>query len=379
MPALDFQQLLSETFGRASLPPPQLQHDSPLYLWTRARCSARQYRRAAPTDVFVVHVDTSFEAFWCSIIVGTLRQQQSIPSPFASGSPPTPGPPYPNRSWINPSLRPQSTPTAAPPGSTAVTLTTTPRLPTPSPAHVATTDYTLTFVDLNTGGRPVSARSLHSRSSRSPVAAPPTPAANPKAPTASDRGIPAVSSCPPPSTGRNTAASPSSPPQRLRCLHRSPANVGPVYVRPPPRQSRRNSTTDFPPTRRPTLHGSIHRQNRSRYERSAPQATTSARDRPGLSNLVTVKWISPAMSDHQLLEHLRNAGLFIPAGTHVHPGFRRARVLRLPRPSDVAHLLATKGALLRGTSISINPARTSRRLSYSEKQAILSCTADLQH
>jgi hypothetical protein len=93
-----------------------------------------------------------------------------------------------------------------------------------------------------------------------------------------------------------------------------------------------------------------------------------------------VKWISPALSDHQLLERLRNTGLFIPAGTHVRPGFGRVRILEFSRASDVTHLVATKGAVLRDhKDISINPAKTARHLSYSEQQAISRCRSGQQH
>ena len=99
-----------------------------------------------------------------------------------------------------------------------------------------------------------------------------------------------------------------------------------------------------------------------------------------LSKLVTVKWVSPHMTDHELLEKLRDVGLRIPAGTHVHSGFGRVRILRFSRRSDVAYLLATKGAFLKNhKDISINPASTTRRISYSEKQAISGCNRDQRH
>jgi hypothetical protein len=103
-------------------------------------------------------------------------------------------------------------------------------------------------------------------------------------------------------------------------------------------------------------------------------------DRNDVSKLVTVKWVSPATTDRQLLATLRDAGLFIPAGTYVHPGFGRVRILEFSRSSDVTHLLATKGAVLKAyKNISLNPAKTARRLSYSEQQAILRCHRGQQH
>ena len=102
---------------------------------------------------------------------------------------------------------------------------------------------------------------------------------------------------------------------------------------------------------------------------------TRSREPASSSHLVTVKWVHPAESNRHLIERLRDAGLFIPAGTHVYAGYGRVRVLGLPDRQAMDRLLHTKGGILRNRKdISINPARTSRRLSYSERRAIQACT-----
>jgi len=60
------------------------------------------------------------------------------------------------------------------------------------------------------------------------------------------------------------------------------------------------------------------------------------------SKLVIVKWIHPSVSDHQMLESLRDSGLLIPADTQVLSRCGLVRVLGLGRPHDAACLLATK-------------------------------------
>jgi len=67
-----------------------------------------------------------------------------------------------------------------------------------------------------------------------------------------------------------------------------------------------------------------HRSHHRRLPESRDSNTYYRRRSPGNprggdeeSKLVTVKWIHPSVSDHQMLESLRDNGLFIPAGTQV--------------------------------------------------------------
>ena len=300
-----FQRLLSSTLSRASLPGPQLHHGSHLYNWTRIRCSSRPLRSAAPTDVFTVHIDTTFDAFWTRVLVDaqlrpSTRCLNQRPQPTPSRSRPT----FPNLQWVNPAvLSPPATPAvpAVPSGTSANTTTTRPR-----------------------------------------------------------------SSCSQPQQRRRASpAPPHSPRQRRDPSNRSTRDRPSERRRPSGNRRRHNhrASRDSPQLLRPT------RPPRAQADRTPPRCP------PPVSHLVTVKWVPPEVTDHCLLERLRNAGLFIPAGTYVHPGYDQVRVLEFPRSRDVVHLLATKGAVLKGRlDTSLNPATTQRRLSYSEHHALLRYT-----
>ena len=141
-PSMDpttFQRLLTDTLSRATLSPTDLLVKSPLYEWTKARCSIRPQRQAAPQDTFRVHLppETPFDSFWISIIVAT-QFQASLPAPEpnpryshrADTTQAHGGARFGNRTWINPDLPRQATaphhPSAPP---------TTPLPPRPAASH----------------------------------------------------------------------------------------------------------------------------------------------------------------------------------------------------------------------------------------------------
>ena len=437
MTAPAFQRLLSDTFARASLPGQQLKHGSHLYTWTRARCSSRPLRNTAPTAVFVVHLDTSFDDFWNNTLLDAkLRPPTHCPCQ-AHRHPPPPGPPYPHRQWLNPALHPQAHSQAGPPPALhtpppAIGAHAFATAPAP-PAPTTTTPAPASFV----GGPDTAGSCSTSPASRWRVQSPTSTTHQPRG---SARGC---SARPQPSLRqhrRNTTPL-SSPTRTCRqgTAHAATSSGSLARLQSPHRQQRRRNTTPHSsPARTPRRgtasaatyqsrqtsssvpHPSRHRTSGTSYNPprhssspSSPSRRRSGRERgrpsvdssrtvrssratagpkrdtrhsgrscgpPALSKLVTVRWVTPATTDRQLLENLRDAGLFIPAGTYVHAGYNRVRILEFPRRSDVFHLLATKGALLKGTKdISINPARTSRRLSYSETRAISRCTGGQQH
>ena len=285
----DFRRLLADTFHRASLAPAHLHHNSHLYQWALTRCSTRPTRSAAPQHTFVVHIDTRFEAYWCSIVCDTQVRPPPPPQhPFPRAGT-RGGPPFPNRTWINPAL-------------SSVRGTFSPPAPRPSRA--------------------------------------PQPARYPL-----------------PAGGNRPHESRSS---------RSPSHY--------PRPHRRATSTPLPRTRdscRP--HASYsrpsHYQSPSHHHRSSPLRGPH-RD----ELLVTVKWVDPDVSAHQLLETLRDVGLFIPAGTRVYAGHSRIRVLALSSPREVQHLLASKGPVLRPfRHISVNRGcLSSPRMLESERRAVWS-------
>ena len=336
MSAPAFRCLLSDTFGRASLPPQQLQHGSHLYNWTRTRCSSRAQRTAAPTDVFVVHIESDFDSFWCTVL---LDSKLRPPNPLHRFRPA----PFPNRSWVNPVAH-----TRGPP--------TTPNDPQSAAGTDSATHRPHAHSHVTPAGADVAHTTRKRRGSCDLAPDPVTPS-------------PAVS---PTHHGNRSARSSKRPcPRRHHAAQRASSSPD------RPAETRGHSSTPRPRDRRDaTTHshreGSAGHAPTSRCRR--PARATHHQTTPALNRLVTVKWVSPAVSARQLLEALRDANLFIPAGTYVHRGFGRVRVLEFTRSTDVSFLLSTKGAALSShKNISINGAVTARRVSYSEQQAVSMC------
>jgi len=138
-----------------------------------------------------------------------------------------------------------------------------------------------------------------------------------------DQGVETVEAHPlPPSVGSLTdGTSPAPPPRESPAVSRQHPHLPTEHWR---QSNREQAQRRRGRSRSPHRHRYHHRRLCLRGSRGS---STHHRHRPPgnprrgaeESKLTVVKWIHPSVSDHQVLESLRDSGLLTPAGTQVLP------------------------------------------------------------
>jgi ribonuclease HI len=212
--------------------------------------------------------------------------------------------------------------------------------------------------------RPTSTTSLPRRPAQSSVVVVPPPSANTRMGSLPDRNNSPPSTTPPNSSHRRTSTSPataSSSRPRHRSSRRRSRMSPPSRTRPRPGPRPGSGTQESLPY---SDCNGCPRDARSRSHHHHADAA---------SHLVTVKWIDPSLPEQHVLSHLRDTGLFIPAGTRVYQGHGDVRVLGFSSAEEVRRLLSSKGAILRRfPHLSLNRGQDTpwRRMPYCERRAI---------